>query len=87
MKLWLYLLLGLALFIALSWVLAIAAGLLQYLIWAIVLGAVVFGAVGVLFRSRGLSQPTRQHSGLREVKKAERELKRMEKQQARERAR
>jgi hypothetical protein len=87
MKLWLYLLLGLALFIGLSWLLAIAAGLLHYLIWAIVLGAVITGAVGLLLRTRAQSQHIHPNLGLREQRKAERELKRMEKQQAREKAR
>jgi hypothetical protein len=87
MKLWSYLLLGLALFIGLSWLLAVAVGLLQYLIWAILLGAVVVGAAGILLRSRGLPQQSHSKPGLRERGKAERELKRMEKQQAREKAR
>jgi hypothetical protein len=87
MKLWLYLVLGLALFIGLSWLLAIAAGLLHYLIWAIVLGAVITGAVGLLLRPRGHAQHTHHKPGMRERGKAESELKRMEKQQAREKAR
>jgi hypothetical protein len=86
MKLWLYLLLGLALFVGLSWLFAVAVGLLQYLIWVILLGAVAVGAVGILMRSGGLPQQSHPKFALGERGKAERELKRMEKQQAREKA-
>lgn len=86
MKFWLYLLLGIALLIGLFWLLAAAVGFMQYVLWAVVLGAVIIGFV-TLLRPRGLPQQKGRKSGLREQGKAERELKRMEKQQAREKAR
>jgi hypothetical protein len=86
MKFWLYLSAGLALFIAVSWLLAVAAGLLQYLIGALMLGALVFG-IARLLRSRALPQHLDKNTGFRDERKAERELRRMEKQQARRRAR
>ncbi len=87
MKLWLYLLGGLFLFIGLFWLLAAAVGFLQYFLWIVVLGAAVAAIIGLLLRSRGLPKPKTPKVGLRERSKPERELKRMEKQQAREKAR
>lgn len=86
MKFWLYLLVGFALFLGLFWVLAAALGFLQYLIWAIILGAVVFGAASLLLNRYAPPDRSGKQS-LRDRGKAERELKRMEKRHARERAR
>lgn len=86
MKFWLSLLAGFALFLGLFWLLAVALGFMQYLIWIIVLGAVVFGAASLLL-SR-FAPPVRSgKEDKRDLTKAERELKRMEKRHARERAR
>jgi thiol:disulfide interchange protein len=87
MKLWFYLLLGLVLVIGVSWLLAIAAGLLQYLVWFIILGGVILGVSALLFRPRDQPQGTSKKTEKQEQTKAERELKRLEKKQARERAR
>ena len=86
MKFWLYLLIGFALFLGLFWVLAAALGFLQYLIWIIVLGAVVFGAASLLL-SRYAPPDRSGKESRRDLAKAERELKRMEKRHAREKAR
>lgn len=86
MKLWLYLLVGFALFLGLFWILAATLGFLQYLIWIIVLGAVVFGAASLLLSRYELPARSGKES-LRDRGKAERELKHMEKRHAREKAR
>ena len=87
MKIWLYLLGGFILFIGLFWLLAAAVGFLHYFLWIVVLGAAVAGILGLLLRPRGLPESKTPKVGFRERGKPERELKRMEKQQAREKAR
>ena len=87
MKIWLYLLGGFILFVGLFWFLAAAVGFLQYFLWIVVLCAAIAAIIGLLLRPRGLAEPKTPKIGFRERGKPERELKRMEKQQAREKAR
>ncbi|MBC8101883.1 MAG: hypothetical protein H7Z41_04765 [Cytophagales bacterium] len=85
MKFWLMLLLGFLLVAGIFWLLAVAAGLLQYLFWAILISALIAGGVGYLLRARGLSPRSDRKQDSQQAKAAERELKQIEKRQEQER--